>query len=375
MGRGFLFGVLGFAALCAAAVCALNAWVDPFEHYRKPTMFAPRFYNAWQRYENVGIAKHWDYDRIVTGSSLMECIVPEDVDRAMGGKTVNLAISAETAYDAGELLRVALATGKPRQVIMNLDYNGFSGAPDRSGFAEPFPTYLYDDRLWNDIPYLLGVETTGKSLETLLGLHWSRFNTDPARMWYWGWEHQFFAAKAVQGLDPRDLNAKFHQPPRTLAGMQASFEANLEPLIEKYPRVRFTFVYAPYSILVWSDFQQRGQVGVTLAFRDWLFERARRYPNVEFFDFQAEPALVTDLDYYTDIYHYSPKVSKAMVEAIAEGRYRLTRETLARNDAWLRKTAAELDPATVIAEARARPAPGIPDGKEFIPPGGYAQAQ
>jgi hypothetical protein len=293
----------------------------------------------------------------------------------MGGRTVNLATSAQTAYDAGELLRVALATGKPKQVIMNLDYNAFSGAPDRSGFTEPFPTYLYDDRLWNDIPYLLGVETTRKSLETLAGLHWSRFNTDPQRMWYWGWEHQFFAAKAVQGLDPANLNARFHQPARTLEGMQASFEANLAALIERHRDVRFTFVYAPYSILVWSDFRQRGQVEVTLAFRDWLFERTRPDPNVEFFDFQAEPALVMDLDYFTDIYHFSPKVSKAMVEAIAEGRYRLTRETLARNDAWLRKAAMDTDPAAVIAEARARQAPEIPDGKEFIPPGGYAQAQ
>jgi hypothetical protein len=375
MPRRFVLGLLAIALAFAAGVCALNAWVDPFQHYRQAERFAPRFYNAWQRYENPGIARYYDYDRIITGSSLMECIVPEDVDRAMGGRTVNLAVSAETAYDAGELLRVALATGKPRQVIMNLDYNAFSGPPDRSGFTEPFPTYLYDDHLWNDIPYLLGVETTRKSLETLAGLHWSRFNTDPQRMWYWGWEHQFFAAKAVQGLDAANLNARFHQPARTLEGMQASFEANLAPLIERHPAVRFTFVYAPYSILVWSDFQQRGQVEVTLAFRDWLFERARRYPNVEFFDFQAEPALVTDLDYFTDIYHFSPKVSKAMVEAIAQGRYRLTRETLARDDAWLRKTAAETDPAAVIAEARARPAPGIPDGKEFIPPGGYAQAR
>lgn len=375
MARRFVLGFLAIAAALAAAVCAVNAWVDPFQHYHKSTRFPPRFYNAWQRYENPGIARHWDYDRIITGSSLMECIVPADVDRALGGRTINLAVSAETAYDAGELLRVALATGKPRQVIMNLDYNAFSGTPDRSGFAEPFPAYLYDDRLWNDVPYLLGVETTRKSVETLLGLHWSRFNTDPERMWYWGWEHQFFAAKAVQGLDAGNLNARFHQPPRTLAGMQANFEANLAPLIEAHPGVRFSFVYAPYSILVWSDFQQRGQVEVTLAFRDWLFERTRGLANVEFFDFQAEPALVMDLDYYTDIYHFSPKVSKAMVEAIAQGRYRLTREALARNDAWLRRAAADTDPAAVIAEARARPAPDIPDGKEFVPPGGYAQAQ
>jgi hypothetical protein len=305
----------------------------------------------------------------------MECMLPGDVDRTMGGRTINLAVSAETAFDAGELLRVALARGKARQVIMNLDYNAFSGAPGRSGFTDPFPAYLYDASPWNDLPYLLGVESTRKSLETLLGLRWSRFNSDPERMWYWGWEHQFFAAKAVQGLDPDDLNARFRQPARTLAGMQASFEENLAPLVERYPGVRFTFVYAPYSILVWSDLQQRGQVAVTLAFREWLFERTRRDANVEFFDFQAEPALVTDLDYFTDIYHFSPKVSRAMVEAMAQGRYRLTAATLAGNDTWLREAAARTDPRAVIAEARARPAPDIPDGKEFVPPGGYAQAQ
>ncbi len=363
------------AFACSALVCALNALVDPFQHYRKPTAYVPRFYNAWQRYENPGIARHYDYDRIITGSSLMECVVPADVDQAMGGRTINLSESAQTAYDAGQLLKVALSTGKPRQVIMNLDYNAFSVAPNRSGFTEPFPAYLYDESLLNDLPYVLGVGTLRKSLEILLSLHWSRFTTDAERMWYWGWEHQFFAAKAVQGLDPGNLNSRFRQPPRTLDGMKASFEANLAPLIKAYPAVRFTFVYAPYSVLVWSDFQQRDQVEVTLAFRDWLFELMRSNPNVEFFDFQAEPSLVTDLDYYTDIYHYSPKVSKAMVQAIAQGRYRLTQQILRESDAWIRKAAADYDPAAVIAEARARPSPEIPDGKEFVPPGGYARAQ
>ena len=219
MGRSFLAGVLATALAIAALVCATNAWVDPFQHYRKPARFPPRYYNAWQRYENPGIAMHYEYDRVVTGSSLMENILPADVDRAMGGHTINLSESAQTAYDAGELLRVALAARHPKQVIMNLDYNAFSGAPDRSGFAEPFPAYLYDDALWNDVPYLLGVESTRKSIETLLGLRISRFGTDPSRMWYWAEGYQFFAAKAVQGLDPRDLNARFRQPPRTMSAI------------------------------------------------------------------------------------------------------------------------------------------------------------
>lgn len=174
MARNFLATVLALALGLAALVVAFNAWVDPFQHYRKAERFAPRFYNAWQRYENPGLAKHWDYDRVVTGSSLMECVIPADVDRAMGGKTINLSVSAQTAFDAGRLLGAALRTGKPKHIIMNLDYNAFSGAPDRSGFTEPFPAYMYDDRVWNDLPYLLGVGTARKSLETVLGLKWSR---------------------------------------------------------------------------------------------------------------------------------------------------------------------------------------------------------
>lgn len=369
--RRFATSVLAVALALAAAVGAFNWWVDPFQQYRKAERFPARFYNAWQRYENPGIARHYDYDRVVTGSSLMECVIPEEVDRVLGGKTINLSVSAQTAYDAGQLLGRALATGKPKHIIMNLDYNAFSGPPDRSGFTEPFPRYLYDDRLWNDLPYLLGIGTLRKSLETVLGLKWSRFSSDPARMWYWMDGHQFFAAKAVQGLDPDNLNARFRQPPRTLEGMQASFEANLAPLMEKHPGTRFTFVYAPYAILVWLDFEQRGQLEVTLAFREWLFERVSRYPNVEIFDFHAEPSIVLDLDHFTDIYHYSPKLSQALIRAIAEGRYKLTREMIRGNNAWLRSVARSKTPRQVIAEALAKPAPETPDGKAFVPPGGF----
>jgi hypothetical protein len=372
MPRRFFAAVLLVALAGAGAVAAFNAWVDPFQAYRRTERFPARFYPAWQRHENPGIARHYDYDRIVTGSSLMENVLPADADRILGGRTINLSVSAQTAYDAGMLLRVALATGKARHVVMNLDYNGFSGAPERSGFAEPFPAYLYDGAAWNDLPYLVGIGTLRKSIEMALDLRWTRFGTDPARMWYWATGYQFFAAKAVQGLDPANLGSRHPQLPRTLAGMQASFEANLAPLVASYPDVRFTFVYPPYAILVWSDYQQRGQVEVTLAFREWLLERTRRHPNVEFFDFQAEPALVTDFDHFTDIYHYSPKVSVAILESIAEGRYRLTPELLAGNNAWIRKAARETDPAALIAEVLARPAPETPDGKAFVPPGGFA---
>ena len=355
MARRFVLSVLATAFVLALAVIAFNAWVDPFQQYRKAGPFPARFYPAWQRYENPGLARHYDYDRIVTGSSRTENLLPAYFDKAFGGRTINLSVSAQTAYDAAQLLRVALATGKARHVVMNLDYNSFSGAPGRSGFTEPFPTYLYDEARWNDLPYVLGIGTLRKSLETTFGLRWTRFNRNPDRMWYWADGVEFSAAKVVQALDPRKLNAQFRQPPRELEAMKASFEANLVPVIEQHPGTRFTFVYAPYSILVWLDFQQRGQLEVTLAFREWLEQRLRGYAHVETHDFHADAAIVTDLDHFTDIYHYSPAIDRAVVEALAQGRNKLTEARLRENNAWLRRAVGETSAEKVIAGARARP--------------------
>jgi len=111
---------------------------------------------------------------------------------------------------------------------------------------------------------------------------------------------------------------------------------------------------------------------VTLSFREWLVDRTKQYSNLEIFDFHAEPSIVLDLDHFTDIYHYSPKLSKGIIEAISQGRYRLDAKMVAGNNAWIRKAVHDRTPAQVIAEARARPAPETPDGKAFVPPGGFA---
>jgi D-alanyl-lipoteichoic acid acyltransferase DltB (MBOAT superfamily) len=200
--RRFFLATLALAALLAAGIAAFNAWVDPFRAYGAKGPYPTRFYPAWQRHQNPGLARHLDYDRLVTGSSLMENVLPADVDAVLGGRTVNLSVSALTAHDAGKLLATALATGKPRHVLMNLDYNAFSGATDRSGFREPFPDFHYNGTALDDLPYLLGAGTLRRSLETALGLAWTRTNRDEARMWVWSDGREFSAAKAVQGTRP-----------------------------------------------------------------------------------------------------------------------------------------------------------------------------
>ena len=324
--------LLAFAGL-AGAVAVFNYVVDPFQQYRQPTWYEARYYRPLQRYVNPGIAKHYDYDTVITGSSMMENYRNAQVGGILHGKAIDLAMGAMTAYELRQLLTTILAASKAKHIILDLNFNAFAGTPTMQLVPEPLPIYLYDDNPWNDVHYLLQAQTLGKATEIALGLQRGRFSTDSDAPWYWADEYEFSKTATLRGLDLRNINRDFKQPPRTLDGMRASFEANLLPLLRAHPEVRFSLVYPPWSALVWEDFRQRNQIEVSLAFKRSVFDAVRDLPNVALYDFQARLDWVTNLDNYKDLYHFSPRISREMIEAIAKGVSRVTPDSLPQAEA------------------------------------------
>jgi len=333
--------VAGFGFFIAA-VAAIDFAVDPFQHYRKPAWYEPRFYRTLQRHIDPGMAKHYDYDTVITGSSMMENYSNAEAGRILGGKAIDLAMGAATAYELRHLLGTILATGKARHIVFDVNFNAFAGTPTAQVVPEPLPLYLYDDAWWNDGRYLLQAQTLLRSAEILLGAG-ARHARSPDQPWAWSDEYAFSKEAVLRGLDLANINRDFRQGPRTLEGMRASFETNLLPLFRAHPQVRFSLVYPPYSALVWKDFAQRGQVDVSLAFKRYVFDAVRSLPNVALYDFQPRRDWVTNLDNYKDIYHFSPAISRAMLESIAADIDRVDAAQLDASEAFLRALAT--DPA------------------------------
>jgi hypothetical protein len=349
--RNSLIGALVLLAIAGA----IDYEVDPFQQYRVPTFYAPRFYHRYQRHENPGIARHYAFDRAVVGSSFFENISGSEVDSAFGGgKTMNLCLSAMTAYDARKLLEVMLSARKVKQVIYSVDYNAFSGAPNRTGLPEPLPAYLYDSAIWNDYPYLLSILTLRKSADILLGRHEPGYSTDVDKPWYWAQEEEFSAKSVVQHLDPDNLNKRFAQPQRTMEGMWRSFEANVPPLLAAHPETEFIFVWPPYSLLAWLDFRQRDQLEVSLDFKRRFAQALAKYPNARIHDFQARGEWIANFDEYRDIYHFSPKISSEMIREIAADRERETAANVEDHIARIRALALAHDPRQVIDQLQGR---------------------
>jgi hypothetical protein len=349
--------ILG-ACVVLAIVGALNYRVDPFLQYRIPSTYTPRFYHAFQRYENPGIARNYDFDRAIVSSSFFENVSGSEVDAAFGyGKTFNLCLAALTSYEARMLLESAFAAGKVKEVIYNVDFNAFSGDPNRIGVPVALPLYLYDERRWNDYPYLLSLATLRKSIDILAGGHEAGYSEDRDRPWDWSGAARFSATGVVEHLDPRDLNRRFKQPQRAVDAMMRSFDANLVPLVRDHPDVKFVFVWPPYSILVWADFAQRRQLDVSLDFKRRFVAELAKHPNARIHDFQERTEWIEHLDDYVDMYHFSPRISSAIVTEIAAGRERLTLENVDERNRRLRELALAANPVKIIADALASPTP------------------
>lgn len=326
-------------AIIATTIVAFDAWVDPFQQYRKPSWYEPRFYRTLQRHIDPGIAKTYDYDTVITGSSMMENYRNSEAGAILGGKVVNLAMGAATAYELRHLLTTVIASGRARHIVFDLNYNAFSGSPSAQVVTEPLQLYLYDDWRLNDFEYLLQAQTLEKSLEIALAIKRGRYSTDADAPWYWGDEYPFSRVSVLRGLDLANINRDFRQAPRTLEGMMASFETNLLPIFRAHPEIRFSLVYPPYSSLVWKDFAQRNQLDVTFAFRRAVFDATRGLTNVSLHDFQTRRDWVTNLDNYKDIYHFSPVISRDMLISIVRGTDRVDADNVASSEAFLRELA------------------------------------
>jgi hypothetical protein len=344
--RRWFVAVLGTAAAMLMAIGAFDAYVDPFQQYRSANRYPPRFYTSLHRYIAPGLVKNATYDTLLSGSSIVENTRNTAISRACGGTGQNVAMPALTAFEQRLIIDTALAARPLKRVILILDFNAFSGAPDsRNPYAGPLPDYLYDRNRWNDLPYLLSWGVLAKSWRIVTDDRSERFRTDVDAPWWWADEKRFARSEVVQRLDPGDLNAQFRQPPRDLPGMRESFERNLLPLIKANPETEFDLVWPPYSIVVWADFVQRRQLDVSLAFKRYLFEATRSLANVRLTDLQGVAEITHDLDNYTDLYHFAPAINDWLVDAACNDRHRVRASNVDALERELRAQAQAFDPA------------------------------
>jgi hypothetical protein len=337
---------------CAAA---FTASVDPYQIYHPVSTGRPILDIRLQRFYVAGLARSSRYETALLGTSMLENIPNSAVRRFCGGPAVNLCVSAASIHEEAAVLKLALEHAGTKTVIATLDFNSLSGGVTGQvvGVHEIFPQYLYSDNIFDQLPYLLSWDSIRTAIHVLGGIpdEGETMNSD------WPWKFpatmKFDAGSAVKGIDPANINKKYGMTNLNIASMEKVFADNIFPAIAGSKGVKIHFVFPPYSILAWHDFAQRAQIPVYFAFKKWLIEQERQYPQLDVVDFQDRADIITNMSLYADIYHSNEHIDEEMVEAACHGGEVLTEDNFNARTQGLLRLVETTDAAQIVAAAKA----------------------
>lgn len=298
---------------------SLNAIIDPYFHYHKPLAgLAYKIYN--ERYQNDGIVKHFDYDAIITGTSMVENFKTSQMDVLFGTNAIKVPYAGAGYKEIRENLERAIkANHQLKMVVWGLDYYFFYGRFDWSQY-DSYPTYLYDEDLLNDVNYIFNIDVLGRTcrdviVHTLRGQNTTTFDE------YNNWNGLFtFGKDTVLKKTKRPSK----QENKEYAKLNPeNIEKNVLELVRNNPDIEFYLFWTPYSIVMFDAWNQVGSLQNILRWEKEALELMLPYKNVHFFSFFDEYDIITNLDNYKDIEHYHERINAYMLECMATGKHRL----------------------------------------------------
>lgn len=307
-------------------VGAANFIIDPLQQYRKSTWYRTCFCED-ERYLNPGLAKNFDYDSVLIGTSMTENFVPSYIDRKLNLRVLKLPMKGASAYEESLMLETAINTGRVKNVLLGIDIFSFMGDPKRLRYGKgSVPFYLYDRDYLNDYKYLLNLDTLiSQGRHSLMANLFGRKEKLDIDMAYnWSRSFTFSRENAVKEWHKRGIRKKIDVEQFRFQVLKESFDSNILPHIKNNPRINFYIFYPPYSILTWMDISEKGFLDDALKFNRYVFEATKKYKNVKIYNFQDEADITLDLNNYKDLNHYSPAINDFIIDSIAAGDYLMT---------------------------------------------------
>lgn len=302
-----------------------NWIVDPYQFYRK-AFYSPVF-NENQRYQNPGLAKNYEYDTVIIGSSHTENFSPGYINNRLGFNTLKLSISGSSAREQYLILQKAIETSKVKNVIWGVEYRSFNGGPYRVSDKGDFPYYLYHENLFSHTRYLLSLDTFWFSIKALLGIGHSDLET----LYAWNDSFSFSESRVLKAWDRERLQSKTGKRTDVASDfndIHQSIKVNLEEIVRNNQSIDFYLFFPPYSILAFvAEYSyERDVYEENLKFKEDVIGSLLEYDNVYIYDFQHLKYITHDLNNYKDLGHYSKEINEYIIDSLSSGEHLVTRD-------------------------------------------------
>lgn len=319
-------GVLGFAG-------GFVIKVDPFFHYHKPD--TEKYYYSLdnQRSQNDGIVKNFDYDALITGTSMTQNFKTTEMDDLFGTHSVKVPFSGGTYKEVNDnLVRALEHRPELTMVVRSLDMDYFFSSKDaiREDLGV-FPTYLYDDNMFNDVEYIFNRDVAFKRVYSMV-----KENDAPGfvpGITAFDDYSYFMAGYSFGEGSVRGSKDSFGQPgepvhlteeERTL--IYENIEQNVISLTREYPDTAFYLFFPPYSAAWWEKIVEDGTVYKRIEAEEFIIEHILECENIKLFSFNNRTDITTDLNNYKDASHYGAWINSLILKWMHDDQYLLTKE-------------------------------------------------
>lgn len=348
--RTFLKRVLVGALSLLACWALMVIVIDPFFHYHTP-LFGMKPLVDNERYQNPGIAEHFEYDSIILGSSMTENFNTDWFDEGFSCDSVKLPFSAARTGSYHWMMQKAFATREVKNVFIGLDVDSLISAFGTYFF--PLPEYLYDENAFNDVEYLLNKSVLEPTVNLLKQ---NVKGTVPPLNTAYSWDEPGIYGKE-KALESVTWDLTRQESTRDcsvfLDNCRENLEGDILPHIKAHPETDFYIFFPPYSILWWNLMQNSGETDARLDTVRQAMELLLPYENVHLYFFQNDRDTICNLDNYKDFNHYSAEISQKIVGWLKDGKGLVTRENYEALLADMRDLALNYDYAA-LAEEKAK---------------------
>lgn len=308
------------------AVGGFVAYLDPFFHYGPPKKgLYYRLYD--QRSQNDGITRNFDYDAIITGTSMAENFSASRFDALFGTQCIKVCYSGATYREIDDNLERAFESGHNiRYIFRPLDYSLLIKDKDemRIDMGE-YPVWLTDKNPFNDVKYLLNKDViVNYALPVALGAMTGKQegHTSFDEYSYTGDENYYGKDAALQGKqsfeDPENIVEASEQD---LEIVRENMEQNVVSLARQHPETTFIYFFPPYSMSYWGGIRSEGNLQRYLSCIREAADMCLECDNIHLYSFGLCGDITCDLDRYRDQAHYDPETNDEIMDEIASCEY------------------------------------------------------
>lgn len=326
--KTYNFFVITGSVVILMILAAVTIIIDPYFHYHKPLKNLSYSLDN-ERYQNDGIVRHFEYDAIITGTSMAENFKVSELNKIFGVNAIKVPFSGGYFKEINDNLNRAYeGENKIEIVVRSLDRDYLLKDKDALNDIYTYPEYLYDNFLINDVSYVLNKSILVVSLATLKTYNQSVEEISFDEYEYWSEKFIYGKEAVLESYSREEVDNVQHRTMTSeeMITVRQNLKQNVIKIAEEHPETTFYIFFPPYSICYWDKINRMGELEYTISLEEIVIEELLPYDNIKLFSFSNKFEWTCNLDNYIDTNHYGGWVNSAILNYIYMGKYQLKKE-------------------------------------------------